>query len=91
MTANHVLGIFRHDLLYLFLGAAFTTLGFLSGALSLLRRKFDAMLFWLAHSFRLASTLGRPRGRSAVGIAIALVISLILGVAPGLFLTAGGL
>ena len=48
LTAAHVLGVFRHDELYLFLGAAFTTFGLLSAAFSLLRRKFDAMLFWLA-------------------------------------------
>jgi sigma-B regulation protein RsbU (phosphoserine phosphatase) len=48
LTAGHVLGVFRHDELYLFLGAAFTTLGLLSAAFSLLRRKFDAMLLWLA-------------------------------------------
>jgi sigma-B regulation protein RsbU (phosphoserine phosphatase) len=48
LTADHVLGVFRHDKFYLFLGAAFTTFGILSAAFSLLRRKFDAMLFWLA-------------------------------------------
>lgn len=47
-TAEQVLEIFRHDRLYLFFGAAFTTLGLLSLAVALLRRKFDAMLFWLA-------------------------------------------
>lgn len=50
-----------------------------------------ALLLWLAHSFRLARTLGRPHGRTAVGVALALAISLALGVAPGLFLAAGGL
>ena len=48
LTADHVLGVFRHDALYLFFGAAFTTLGLISAAFSILRRKFDAMLFWLA-------------------------------------------
>ncbi len=48
MTAGQVLQTFRHDELYLFLGAAFTTLGLMSAAFSFLRRKFDAMLFWLA-------------------------------------------
>src|SRR5882757_7324518 len=47
-TAAQVLRVFRHDEFYLFLGAAFTTLGLLSAAFSLVRRKLDAMLFWLA-------------------------------------------
>jgi sigma-B regulation protein RsbU (phosphoserine phosphatase) len=48
LTDGHVLGVFRHDAFYLFLGAAFTTLGLVSAAFSILRRKFDAMLLWLA-------------------------------------------
>ncbi|HEX4578284.1 MAG TPA: hypothetical protein VH117_13090, partial [Edaphobacter sp.] len=48
LTANQVLETFRHDALYLFLGAAFTTFGLVSGAFAFLARKFDAMLFWLA-------------------------------------------
>ena len=48
LTASQVLRTFHHDELYLFLGAAFTTLGLMSAAFSFLRRKFDAMLFWLA-------------------------------------------
>jgi sigma-B regulation protein RsbU (phosphoserine phosphatase) len=48
LTAEHVLRVFRHDEVYLFLGAAFTTFGLISAALSILRRKFDAVLLWLA-------------------------------------------
>jgi phosphoserine phosphatase RsbU/P len=48
ITADHVLRVFRRDEFYLFLGAAFTTFGLSSAAFSLLRRKFDPMLFWLA-------------------------------------------
>jgi phosphoserine phosphatase RsbU/P len=48
LTASQVLRTFHRDELYLFLGAAFTTLGLLSAAFSFLQRKFDAMLFWLA-------------------------------------------
>src|SRR3954447_10231079 len=48
LTASQVLRTFHHDELYLFLGAAFTTLGLTSAAFSFLQRKFDAMLFWLA-------------------------------------------
>jgi phosphoserine phosphatase RsbU/P len=47
-AVNHVLGILRYEAFYLFLGAAFTTLGLLSAAFSLLRRKLDPMLLWLA-------------------------------------------
>ena len=49
------------------------------------------MLIWLGHSFRLARTLGSPRGRSAVGVVVALGFSLVLGVAPAVLLAMGGL
>ena len=49
------------------------------------------MLVWLAHSFRLARTLGAPRGRSAVGVVLALAFSVLLGVAPAAVLALGGL
>jgi sigma-B regulation protein RsbU (phosphoserine phosphatase) len=48
LSASQVLRAFHHDELYLFLGAAFTTLGMVSVALAFLGRKFDAMLMWLA-------------------------------------------
>jgi len=48
LTASQVLRTFHHDELYLFLGAAFTTLGLMSASFPFLQRKFDAMLFWLA-------------------------------------------
>ena len=48
LTASQVLRTFHHDELYLFLGAAFTTLGLVSVAFAFLSRKFDAVLFWLA-------------------------------------------
>jgi len=48
LTASQVLRTFRHDELYLFLGAAFTSVGIVSIAFAFLGRKFDAMLFWLA-------------------------------------------
>jgi phosphoserine phosphatase RsbU/P len=50
LTASQVLQTFHRDELYLFLGAAVTTVGLMSAAFSFLRRKFDAMLFWLALS-----------------------------------------
>ncbi|HEX6349091.1 MAG TPA: hypothetical protein VF160_06835 [Candidatus Dormibacteraeota bacterium] len=49
------------------------------------------MLIWLAHSFRLARTLGAPAGRSAVGVVLALGFSLLLGLAPAVLLALGGL
>ncbi len=75
-AVDHVLGILRYDTFYLFLGAAFTTLGLISATFSLLRRKFDPMLLWLAlfaivYGLRLWLQLG--------------TISLILG-SPALFL-----
>ncbi|WP_260736813.1 PP2C family protein-serine/threonine phosphatase [Tunturiibacter lichenicola] len=47
LTANQVLRIFHRDGLFLFLGAAFTTFGFISLALAFLGRKFNSMLLWL--------------------------------------------
>jgi phosphoserine phosphatase RsbU/P len=48
LTASEVLRLFHRDEPFLFLGAAFTTVALLCAALSLLRRKFDALLLWLA-------------------------------------------
>jgi phosphoserine phosphatase RsbU/P len=49
ITASQVLQVFHHSELNLFLGAAFVTVGLLVAALfCLLRRKFDALLIWLA-------------------------------------------
>ena len=48
LTAGQVLRTFQHDELYLFLGAAFTSVGLISMAFAFLSRKFDAVLFWLA-------------------------------------------
>ena len=48
LTAGEVLHAFRNDEPFLFLGAAFTTVAILCAALSLLRRKFDPLLLWLA-------------------------------------------
>lgn len=50
-----------------------------------------AMLLWLAHSFRLARGLGRPHGRAAIGVVLALAASLVLGLFPALALTPAGL
>lgn len=41
-----------------------------------------ALLLWLAHSFRLARSVGSPRGRGALGVVLALAASLLLGVLP---------
>lgn len=48
LTAGRVLQIFRHDGFYLFLGAAFAALGLATAVVAFLKRKFNAMLFWLA-------------------------------------------
>jgi phosphoserine phosphatase RsbU/P len=48
LTAAEVLRAFEHDGPFLFLGAAFTTVAIFCAALSLPRRKFDPLLFWLA-------------------------------------------
>jgi sigma-B regulation protein RsbU (phosphoserine phosphatase) len=48
MTASQVLQVFHHSELNLFLGAAFVTVGLVAALFCLLRRKFDALLIWLA-------------------------------------------
>jgi sigma-B regulation protein RsbU (phosphoserine phosphatase) len=48
LTASEVLRAFHHDEPYLFLGASFTTVGFVSIGYCVLRRRFDALLVWLA-------------------------------------------
>ena len=47
LTADEVLRTFHHDEVALFLGSAFATIGLIAIAVLLIRRKFDAMLFWL--------------------------------------------
>ena len=48
VPVSEVLRAFHHDEPYLFLGAAFTTVGLVSAAFCLLRRRFDALLVWMA-------------------------------------------
>lgn len=47
LSAGEVLRIFHQDEPALFLGSAFTTVGLVTGAFCLLRRRFDALLVWL--------------------------------------------
>ncbi len=48
LTASEVLGAFHRDEPYLFLGSAFTTVGVVSIAYCVMRRRFDALLVWMA-------------------------------------------
>ena len=48
LTANQVLRAFHRDEPYLFLGAAFTTVGLVSAALCIIRRRLDPLLLWFA-------------------------------------------
>ena len=50
-----------------------------------------AMLIWVGHCPRLARTLGRPRGRAAVGVWLAVALSVLIGLLPGPLLAAAGL
>jgi hypothetical protein len=50
-----------------------------------------AMLLWLPGSLRLGRSMGVPRGRQAVGVAIVLVLNVLLGVYPQPLLTLAGL
>src|SRR5579862_2574816 len=48
LTATEVLHAFHRDEPYLILGAAFTTVGVVSIAYCAMRRRFDALLVWMA-------------------------------------------
>ena len=48
LTSREVLQAFHRDEPYLFLGAAFTTVALVAGAFGILRRRFDALLFYFA-------------------------------------------
>jgi phosphoserine phosphatase RsbU/P len=48
LTANDVLRAFQRDEPFLFLGSAFAAVGIVSIAFCVLRRRFDALLVWLA-------------------------------------------
>jgi hypothetical protein len=50
-----------------------------------------AMLLWLPGSLRLGRSMGVPRGRQAVGVAIVLVMNVFIGVYPQPLLTLAGL
>jgi phosphoserine phosphatase RsbU/P len=45
---SEVLRVFNHAQIYLFLGASIMTVGILSAFFSLMRRRFDSLLLWLA-------------------------------------------
>ena len=47
-TSGRVLHAFLHDAPYLFMGAAFITVGLVSIAICALRKRYDALLVWLA-------------------------------------------
>lgn len=46
LSASEILRTFHQDEPYLFLGSAFTTVGIVTEAFCLLRRRFDALLVW---------------------------------------------
>ncbi len=48
LTAEQVLRAFHHDEPGLFLGSAFTTVAIVCAGLCVIRRRFDALLIWLA-------------------------------------------
>jgi sigma-B regulation protein RsbU (phosphoserine phosphatase) len=48
LTASEVLRAFHHDEPFLFLGAAFGTVGLVAIAFCVLRHRFDALMVWLA-------------------------------------------
>jgi sigma-B regulation protein RsbU (phosphoserine phosphatase) len=48
LTASEVLRAFHRDEPYLFLGAAFSTVAWIAGGFCILRRRWDALLVWMA-------------------------------------------
>jgi NADH:ubiquinone oxidoreductase subunit 4 (subunit M) len=50
-----------------------------------------AMLLWLPASLRLGRSMGLPRGRQAVGVAIVLAVNVVLGLYPQPLLALAGL
>jgi sigma-B regulation protein RsbU (phosphoserine phosphatase) len=48
LTAAQVLRVFHRSEISLFLGSAFTTVGLVISGFLIIRRRFDALLFWLA-------------------------------------------
>jgi hypothetical protein len=50
-----------------------------------------AMLLWLPGSLRLGRSMGVPRGRQAVGVAVVLAVNVLLGLYPQPLLTLAGL
>jgi sigma-B regulation protein RsbU (phosphoserine phosphatase) len=83
---SEVLRVFNHAQIYLFLGAAITTIGLLAGSFSVLRRRFDPLLLWFAlfavlygvhlgMNYQLLWALGlRPRVFQRVVIAIEFLV-----------------
>jgi hypothetical protein len=50
-----------------------------------------AMLMWLPGSLRLGRSMGLPRGRQALGVAIVLAVNVAAGLYPLPLLTVAGL
>lgn len=50
-----------------------------------------SMLLWLPASLRLGRSMGLPRGRQAVGVAIVLAVNVVIGLYPQPLLTLAGL
>ena len=85
-TRSEVLRIFFHAQIYIVLGSAITTIGLLAAAFSVLRRRFDPLLFWfslfailygvrLILNYQMLWALGlRPDGFRRVVIAIGFLV-----------------
>ena len=99
LTARDVLRIFHGDEPFLFLGAAFTTIGLLCAALSLLRRRLDKMLLWLAaFAFLYGQRLWLDTGLLGITLAgnglfadIRWIVNFLVPVPAFLFFEAAGL
>jgi sigma-B regulation protein RsbU (phosphoserine phosphatase) len=99
ITAEQVLRTFHGDAPYLFLGAAFVSVGLIAAAFSLIRRKHDAVLNYFAlfsvlYGLRLwvqASTVGLAFQHSAFYPRLASGINYIVPIPAFLFFDAAGL
>jgi sigma-B regulation protein RsbU (phosphoserine phosphatase) len=85
-TRSEILRVFFHSQIYLFLGAAITTIGVLAAAFLILRRRFDRLLFWfslfailygarLCMNYQLLWALGlRPPGFRRIVLAVGFLV-----------------
>jgi phosphoserine phosphatase RsbU/P len=97
-TADQVLHFFRHDRVYLFLGSAIITVGIVSVAYCVLRRRVERLLVWLAlfaalYGIRMwlqSNLMGFELARSLVLTRISVAIDFLIPIPGFTFLQIAG-